>query len=322
MPFALDGKEGNVEIEAHGIRHEINFRVDKIAQRPVVDHHKGESKIKKGTRVTIHWPDSARSTLADAKARFLQIVDDFTFLNPHLTLSVDWFAEKKTTMRTARQWHKWLPCYPTSAHWYDAEHLERLIGAYVTHDGENGRCCKLREFVTEFRSLTGSAKAKVVLDHVGMTRANLSDLIIDGNLDNVAITKLLAAMKTQSKSVKPADLGIIGKDHLTLRLQAMGCKPESFTYRLVKSEKDGLPCLIECALGWNPDLDERRLITGINWSPGIGNPFRWLGSAKISFDTLLANQRADEDEPIVLVVHAACPRVGYTDRGKSAVVCT
>jgi len=39
-----------------------------------------------------------------------------------------------------------------------------------------------------------------------------------------------------------------------------------------------------------------------------------------SLDAVLEQQRAGRDEPIVLVLHMACPRVGYTDRGKSAVV--
>ena len=38
MPFALSGEEGRVEIVARGIRHEITFRVDRIAQQPVIDH--------------------------------------------------------------------------------------------------------------------------------------------------------------------------------------------------------------------------------------------------------------------------------------------
>jgi DNA topoisomerase VI subunit B len=38
MPFALSGEEGRVEIVARGIRHEIMFRVDRIAQQPVIDH--------------------------------------------------------------------------------------------------------------------------------------------------------------------------------------------------------------------------------------------------------------------------------------------
>ena len=53
-------------------------------------------------------------------------------------------------------------------------------------------------------------------------------------------------------------------------------------------------------------------MTGVNWSPGILNPFRELGRFGQSLDSLLSEQRASFDEP--------GPRVEYTDRGKSAVV--
>ena len=41
---------------------------------------------------------------------------------------------------------------------------------------------------------------------------------------------------------------------------------------------------------------------------------------KLSLDTVLEQQRTGRDEPVILVLHMACPRVEYTDRGKSAVV--
>lgn len=58
----------------------------------------------------------------------------------------------------------------------------------------------------------------------------------------------------------------------------------------------------------------------MNWSPGIVNPFRELGRFGTSLDTILSQQRADRAEPVTLVLHMVCPRVEYTDRGKSAVV--
>ena len=54
----------------------------------------------------------------------------------------------------------------------------------------------------------------------------------------------------------------------------------------------------------------------MNWSPGIINPFRELGSFGQSLDTILSQQRADRDEPVIIVLHMSCPRVEYTDRGK------
>ncbi len=61
-------------------------------------------------------------------------------------------------------------------------------------------------------------------------------------------------------------------------------------------------------------------MAGVNWSPGILNPFRELGKYGKSLDSLLQEQWAGRDEPIALVLHLACPRVEYTDRGKSAAV--
>ena len=115
-------------------------------------------------------------------------------------------------------------------------------------------------------------------------------------------------------------LGIIGKDHFKRRFEVAGCEMESFDYRKVTDTTDGVPWVIETAFGWCPEAESRRLVTGVNWSPGIINPFRELGSFGQSLDTILSQQRADRDEPVILVLHMACPRIEYTDRGKSSVV--
>ena len=81
-----------------------------------------------------------------------------------------------------------------------------------------------------------------------------------------------------------------------------------------------MPWIVETAFGWTPDRPGRVLVTGVNWSPGIINPFRELGSFGESLDTVLSEQRANRGEPVILVLHMTCPRVEYTDRGKSAVV--
>ena len=83
----------------------------------------------------------------------------------------------------------------------------------------------------------------------------------------------------------------------------------------------GLPWVVEVAFGWCPELESRREILGVNWSVGLGNPFRSFSRyGGEGLESLLAAQRAGRDEPIILVVHLAQPRVDYTDRGKTAVV--
>ena len=50
------------------------------------------------------------------------------------------------------------------------------------------------------------------------------------------------------------------------------------------------------------------------------HPFRTLGQANAAgLSALLEERLAGPDEPIVFLLHCACPRVRYTDRGKSAV---
>jgi DNA topoisomerase VI subunit B len=320
MPFVLDGQRGRVEIEARGAHHIIDFGVDRIRQRPTVEHHVGTGNITIGTRIKVEWPDSACSILEEAGRQFLQIASRYAWLNPHLTLTTDWFGERLTEEATDPAWSKWKPSDPTSPHWYGAAHLERLVAGYIAHDTDHGRMRTVRELVTEFRGLSGTAKQKAVLDTTGLTRAPLTALVNGTGLDRGAIARILEAMKANSRPVKPRLLGSIGRDHFQTRFAAAGCEMESFEYRRVMDTTDCVPWVVETAFGWCPSADSRRLVCGVNWSPGIINPFRELGRFGQSLDTILSQQRADRDEPVILVLHMACPRVEYTDRGKSAVV--
>jgi DNA topoisomerase VI subunit B len=326
MPFVLDGEAGRVDITAQGVRHEITIRVDRIKQEPRIEHRQHRDLfVRTGTRVGVHWPVSASSILEAAKPRFLQVADDYTFLNPHLSLTVDWFGERRVVKATDPVWQKWLPSDPTSAHWYSAEHLDRLIAGYITDDDRKGRQRTIREFVGDFAGLSGTAKQRAVLEETGLARMNLSALRNGDGLDRVKVGALLDTMKAHARPIKPAALGAIGKDHLADRLRQLGCEMETFVYRKAAGDKDGVPWIVETAFAasaaaFDRSADtKRRLITGVNWSPSVAaNPFRRLGNE--SLDSVLQKERAGSDEPVVLVLHMACPRVSYTDRGKSAVV--
>jgi hypothetical protein len=78
--------------------------------------------------------------------------------------------------------------------------------------------------------------------------------------------------------------------------------------------------VVEVAFAWCPDQGARRLITGVNWSPGIDNPFRELGRHAASLDAELAERRAGPNEPVIFLIHMGSPRVEYRDRGKSSVI--
>ncbi|WP_145081744.1 hypothetical protein [Aureliella helgolandensis] len=315
MPFALCG-EGSVVIQSQGVQHEIRVTVDRVRQEPKIDHQLGDSPITEGTVVSVQWPDSARLILEHSKARFLQIAEDYCWLNPHLSLSVDWEGERVDLEASAPSWNKWLPSNPTDPHWYGVDELERLIAANICH-----RDRLVREFIAEFRGLTGSAKQRKVLEAVGLSRTLLSELVADDCIDRGLVGRLLTAMKSEAKPVRPAALGIVGEHHLQSRCALAGGDPESFAYKKVVGTDDGIPWVIETCFAYCPEETRpRRIITGVNWSPAIINPFRQLGAYGKSLDSVLEEQRAGRDEPTVVVLHISCPKVQYSDRGKSSVI--
>jgi hypothetical protein len=130
---------------------------------------------------------------------------------------------------------------------------------------------------------------------------------------------LLYNMREHSNPVKPKDIGLIGREHLRAKFQDVGVDPESFDYRCVAFECDGVPYVAEAAFGYLPRSQNRRhIVTGLNWSVAIGaSPFRALGG--YGLDDILSDQWADQDEPIALALHLASPTLQFTDRGKSAI---
>ena len=137
------------------------------------------------------------------------------------------------------------------------------------------------------------------------------------NTDNIA--KLLASLKKHSKPVRPAELGIIGKDHLYYLMEARAAiRRRSLT--IAASAKptafpgsSSLPSAFIATVSAAGRGPSRKVITGVNWSPGINNPFRQLGRSGEGLDAILANVRANTSQPVIAVLHLACPRVAYTD---------
>jgi hypothetical protein len=78
MPFTLDGQRGETIIESKGVLHRIGFSIDRIRQEPRIGRVCETSPVKTGTRVIVKWGYSASSILDAAKARFLQVAEDYT----------------------------------------------------------------------------------------------------------------------------------------------------------------------------------------------------------------------------------------------------
>src|SRR5467141_213906 len=132
-------------------------------------------------------------------------------MNPHLGLTLSWDGVKEIAVNAYKaDWQKWLPSDPTSAHWYDYMRFERRIAAQIAHDQDRKKDTLIREFLVEFRGLSGTAKQKTVLDKVGGARVSLSSLYGDRGFNKSKITKLLSAMQEETKPVQPKQLGGIG----------------------------------------------------------------------------------------------------------------
>jgi hypothetical protein len=356
MPRVIDPIAGKLVVKAGGRRHEITCGADPISQRAVIkDEVANIPKSKKtrsregqinqglslGTEVRIEWGPASddgevvwpfsgqkpQDEFDDLLERLPMLVEGFALFNPHATIRVDYFGRISEWGATNPSWKKWRPNDPTSSHWYELRHLERLIGAYVTSDGDAKTDRLVSDFLAEFDGLSGSVKRTKVLDEAGLKRANLSDLIIDGQFDSKRIADLLTAMQRHSRPVRSARLGVIGEEHLRERLLKMGVKPESFRYAASLAKPDDqsgsfMPSVVEVAFGYRGDDEEihRRIYTGANWSAAIGNPFRSFGGTGEGLETVLADMRATRDEPIVYVAHLAHPRLEYRDRGKSAII--
>ena len=314
MAFALDGKRGETTIKACGITHDIVFGIDPVRRVPKIEHdRRPTASVQSGTFFALHWP----LLLADGKAEIVPLVDQFAWLNPHATLTLKWDGKVLVdAAATDPQWRKWRPNDPAPAAWYDDESFNRLIAAFVADDEDHDRRDRtVRDFIEIFRGLARTDTRAQVLDAVGAARMSLRDFFTKPK----SVLKLLDQMQVSTKPVAAKDLGLLGKDHFDARFKELDVDPKTFQYKRELLDIDEVPYAIEAAFGYCPSKQHRVKILGINWSPSLINPYRELG-ADGSLDFVLFEQRAgDDEEPIVLALHIAAPRIAYTDKAKSAL---
>jgi len=240
----------------------------------------------------------------------------YVAFNPHATFTYTQGENNYTFPATSPDWLKWLPSNPTSPHWYTVEKLRALIAAYLTEEYAGGRVRTVREFVSEFNGLKGTAKQKAVTEAAGVSGAYLNDLVDGNDVAEEPVRALLAAMQHESREIKPVALSVIGQEHLSAHLVNYLCvDPDSVKYKKVTGVTGGVPYVLEAAFGWFTDeYDQygRDKVIGLNWSPTLKDPFQELPS-------LLGEARADSSDPVAIVVHLASPRLDFTDRGKSTL---
>jgi DNA topoisomerase VI subunit B len=218
-PFVAHGEDGSVEVMTRGSTHRIAVTLDRIAQRPEIQHLTlPDGVVKTGTLIKVIWPGIAsfleRRQYPTFYKSAVDLLLEYAAFNPHTSLTYRASDDEIAIPRTTPAWHKWAPRDPTSAHWYSEERLRALVAAYLAEERRGGRARTVREFVAEFAGLSGTAKQKAVTENAGLSRAYLHDLVDDGDVAAEPVRLLLAAMQRESHAVKPVALCVLGEDHV------------------------------------------------------------------------------------------------------------
>jgi DNA topoisomerase VI subunit B len=322
-----DDAVGVTIIETRGVKHHIKFEVDHINLQPRITHVTTPSSVKAGTKITVKWPPKTE-LFSWAEHHFKELAESYTWFNPHLTLSGFWDNEQFINVKaTNPNWEKWRPRNPTSPHWYNEARLQRYLAAHVSRDRDLGRHLTVREFISEFRGLSGTALQRKVLEQVGCSYQSLAQFFGVEKVNRNGISALLASMQKHSKPVAPKHLGVIGAAHFKERFLATGGNADTFKYQQRMGIDDGIPYIIECAFGLHQSaltqdkkVASRKFISGANWSVGIENPFRTFGSTGQGLENELAEVRANANQPVICAMHLASAHIQYADRGKSSII--
>jgi hypothetical protein len=324
---------GVTVIETKGVRHSIRFEVDHINNQPRITHTTARSTIDFGTMITVEWPKTenyyGETLLTDSREEIEELAEAYVWFNPHLTLRGAWDGEEFINVAaTGPRWDKWRPRDPTSAHWYDETRLQRYLAAHAARDHDLKRQRTVREFISEFRGLSGTAVQRKVLEEVGCSHVSLAAFFGVEKVNRAGIAKLLASMRKHTRQVAPKHLGIIGEDHFKARFLAAGGNAETFRYEQRKGFDEDIPYVVEFAFGLHQSgltasgAVSRKIMTGANWSAAISSPFRSFGATGEGLESTLAKVRANAREPVICALHLAHARIQFADRGKSSIILT
>jgi len=329
IPQAI-GSQEPVIIESQGVRHTIKARIDPAGNLQIHQHQ--DVFDCQGTRVAVTLPsaDQIFSQMWWGKA--------FALLNPHALVRIRQFDDRtehanfedsKTwkiyhpTVSFPRSWRKWLPTDLTSVHWYDLDSLKRLLFSHIGASQNGDRDFTLREFVRQFRGLSGSGKAKLVCDQFPAI-SRLSDFASNESL----VEDLLVAMRRQSTAPSPQVLGTVDEPHL-LRCFQKWYGVKRHWYKKVADQIGDIPFVFEVLVAETERDGD--LYHGVNFSPTYddplsGNSLRSPEFYARSFRDFLCNGHAspiDSDEygspRTAAAIHLVCPALEFLDRGKTRV---
>ena len=235
----------------------------------------------------------------------------FATFNPHANFSL---AGDANLSASNPSWKKWRPDRQTCPHWYSPESLRNLIAPLWQKtdrwqgQDRTGVCSRVWRAEQHGQDQIGARRR-------WLSGAGLSDLVIGEDVDLKRVAALLQSMKAAARPVKSAALGILGEQHLAHCLVRIKVQTRTvFATSVSCCPKERMaPFVLEVAFGVKEASrghERREVVVGLNWSAALQPPFDEL-------PRLLGEMRIDEHDPVTLVVHLACPKLGYTDRGKA-----
>jgi hypothetical protein len=175
--------------------------------------------------------------------------------------------------------------------------------------------------------MSTTEKQKDVLRDLGASHMSLYRFFgSEAKVNHQRMQKLLRLLQKHTRPVRPELLGVIGEEHLRALCEESGGEPKSFKYFLSPGhDANGVPYVVEIATcpfkEWVSGENERRgrhLITGVNFSATLENPFQTFRGME-GLDEILAELRAGSGAPVIVCVHYVSPHIEYLDRGKSRI---
>jgi hypothetical protein len=331
MAYVLGGNKGETWIEARGLKHRIQFTVNQIKQEPIVHNVRGRSPVTTGTPITVFWPQHDEAVFDGDEIADLLL--SYAWVNPHLTMTFTVDGKSVVDHRaTNPNWTKYRACDATSAHWYSLNQIERYAGALIARDQEQRRRgtrrkYTVREFIGQFRGLSATEKQREILRELGAAHMTLARFFgSETKVDHRRMEKLLKLLQQHTRPVRPELLGVIGEEHLRHLIVDAGGEPKSLKYSASPGrDANGLPYVVEIATSpyskWVAGRHERRgraLITGVNFSATLENPFETFKGME-GLSEILETLRAGSYAPVIVCVHYTSPHIEYLDRGKSRI---
>jgi hypothetical protein len=311
----VDGDSSCIHVESRGQRHVIEVRHGTDREGPVLNYAVQESDVITGIKITFFYPPSIRSLFYTGQNDLSpagNLIDNFAAFNPHVRIVLhepphDWLI----SFGTKASCPKWRPHDCPSPHWYTNEQFRRLV-VDVAH---RQKWISVADFVSKFRGLSDPTPKDNVIDMARLEKdMPLRDLCLDTADNQFNLERLLMAMKTQGELVTPQQLGILGKEHLDDWLANFaGVVSNSYDYFCLKGfDANNLPYVLEVAFA-RLSSGSRTITTGTNFTCNVGNPIPEL-------EDMLDACGISELASVALLVHFACPRVDFVDRGKTRVI--